>query len=53
MSLKHAKCIMVCAALIMVAFVLSGTMAPRVGAAGNVTVSLWGYYESGMKNYYV
>jgi hypothetical protein len=53
MSMKHAKCIMVCAVLIVATFVLSGTKAPRVTAAGNVTVSLWGFYEPLMKNYYV
>ncbi|MGA2767236.1 MAG: FxLYD domain-containing protein [Candidatus Bathyarchaeia archaeon] len=51
--MKHAKCIMVCAVLIVAAFVLSGTMAPRVRAAGNVTVSVWGFYEPLMMNYYV
>jgi hypothetical protein len=51
--MKHMKYIVVSAVLIVAALPCSGTIVPKVTAAGNVTVSLWGYYESIMKNYYV
>jgi hypothetical protein len=51
--MKYLKLMILTAALIFAAVFYSKTVAPTVRGAGNVTVSVWGFYEPIMKIYYV